>query len=203
MTTETVTCKACLAEVPAAAKACMHCGSDPKTGRVRGEDQKNKDALQGCGCILLFAIIVAIVLALWTAGDTPPKDEAAASVGRATLRLESTVGDVGNVEVHLDEAIRGGAMLDRGAEAIADTAILDRVIAPTVTALNVTIIEHSGRKILHMSIVREKLRQLTDDAGSDAIFDAAQDIGWWTPTNDGVVRDYCRTHEARICADVG
>lgn len=52
-----------------------------------------------------------------------------------------------------------------------------------------------GNKIMHLSYDTRQLQQtVRSRADDDTILAGADDLGWWTPTNDDVIESYCRTH---------
>jgi hypothetical protein len=52
-----------------------------------------------------------------------------------------------------------------------------------------------GNKIMHLSYGEKDLRQSIHFGGDDdTLLAGADDLGWWAPVNDDVIRSYCDDH---------
>ena len=166
----------------------------------------------GCASVIAIVIIAFLAWAFWPGSEpsppaSPPRTAASASI---PIRIESEIGAVANVDVDVSNLARDGRALDYGARSLLDASRLDRLLNPATSMLNVTMFGRPkdgapspDRKILHLSIDRKVLRDLRNGAQtSDVVFNSAHDIGWWSPTNDDIVRSYCEDHSANLCADL-
>lgn len=122
-----------------------------------------------------------------------------------------------NIEVTVNSPDRDGRLIEAAAQAIKGMGtaieagqppipqpfkrITFTVVAPKVGQIDSIV----GPKIIHLTYDAQALRDLAKgNADADAILAGAQESGWWTPTNDDVIRDYCVSHATgQFCASSG
>lgn len=152
---------------------------------------------------------IVLSTALLAACERAPAPAAASPV--AKVRNAGYFEPIVNLELDFGDARSGAMLTQAGHEAllIGKAMISGKPpVSGEIDKINFTVLGKAKsdsaveRKIAHFSYPAQELRQLANiGLDGDAMLDAAQEVGTWTPSNDDVVNDYCTRRTSSAFCD--
>lgn len=135
-----------------------------------------------------------------------PPVAAPSGAPRPSIRNAGWYPPILNIDIDFGQA-RSGAVLEAAGDAVLSIGRQMNAGHPPVSgrigAINFVVLGRAGadaavgRKIVRFTIDADAVRQLAKSgASASQLLDAARDAGSWTPANDDVIDDYCRSATA-------
>jgi len=116
-----------------------------------------------------------------------------------------------NLTITLHGGARDASLITRAGEAIksigADINAGKASIPVPAKGFNFTVevdaplADASGdKRLMHLNFVIKELQQAVHmGANANAVLGTAHDVGWWTPHNDDLIKEYCASQTASFC----